>query len=278
MSYQAQLAADRILSCPYDKKGGLFTFHIIPGNHDLYDTNPAAGHSLQVLELWRRPNVKIYLEPTDLEVGGLPLRFLPWPYQTFSSKRLNIAHVDVKGSRTDSGRLNDKEHMTDSKAWALIGHIHTKQKVRNSYYPGTLYQTNFGESADKFFAHVSYDDGWTIDMVPAKPTYRLHTVLVETKADLKDVPVGPNDLIKLVIKGQVSASAYKHLNVVKTVVAKSEAEVALALVEELSARGEKVEISTDEFFRAWLDNQSKDKALTKRTWDLRQRLLKKEVA
>lgn len=266
MSYQGHLALDLILSQP-------FHFHIYPGNHDMFDTDVSAGHSLQMLELWKRKNVSLYTEVTDIEIDGHPVRFLPYPHQNFSPKRLNFAHIDVQGSKTDSGRLNDKETLSSSKSWAVIGHIHTKQRVRNSFYPGTTYQTNFGEGLDKFFAHISYDDGWSVDMIPIKPTYRLHTVVVDSRADLKGVPASPNDFVKLIIKGPVRASDYQHLNVVKTSVVKTETELALAQVEELS-RGSAVEISTDEFFKAWLDNQTFEPKMKAKVWNLRQRLLK----
>jgi len=271
MSYQAQLALDRIISTRYDSKS-LFRFHIYPGNHDLFDTNPEAGHSLQVLELWKRPNVVLYTEVTDVEIGGHPVRFLPWPHQNFHKGRLNFAHVDVHGSKTDSGRLNDKDGMSTSKAHCVIGHIHTMQRIRNSFYPGTTYQTNFGESGDKFFAHITNDDGWNVEMVPIRPTYRLHTITVESKADLKLIPASPQDLVKLIIRGKINASDYQHLTVVKTLAVKSEAEAALAQVEELS-QGSAVEVSTDEFFENWMAAQSKPQELKDKATALRKRLL-----
>lgn len=271
MSYKAQLALNRIVS--HEE----FEFHIILGNHDLFDADPAIGHSLEMLELWKRKNVHIYLEPTNVVVGPWSLRFLPWPHQSFSPSRLNIAHVDVNGSKTDSGRLNDKEGLSSSKSYAVIGHIHTSQRVRNTFYPGTLYQTNFGESQDKFFAHITWDDGWNVDLVPVKPIYRLHTIVAETKADLKAVPASPQDLIKLIVKGpKIMASDYQHLNIVMVKPVKTEAELALAKVDELND-GSEIEISTDEFVKAWLDNQAKDPKLKARAFALRQRLLQRKA-
>lgn len=268
MSYAAQKALARIFSQP-------FQFHVIPGNHDMFGPELEAGHSLEVLDLWSRPNVRLYTEITDVEIDGAPLRFLPWPHHQFSARRLNIAHIDVKGSRTDSGRLNDKETMPESKAWAVIGHIHTSQRVRNTIYPGTLYQTNFGEKAEKFFASIEHDrGGWDINLVPVKPTYRLHSLEVESRRDLQGIPASPQDLVKLIVKSQkVRAQDYQHLNVVKTMVARSDRELALARVEELST-GSQVEISSDEFFANWLEQQTRPDELKARAAALRSRLLK----
>lgn len=268
MSYSAQLALARI----FDHKD--FEFHLIPGNHDMFSPDPAAGHSLQIIKLWGRPNVHVYEELADVTVDDLPVRFLPWPHQKWSKIRLNVGHVDVKGSKTDSGRLNDKDTMSESNATIVMGHLHTNQIVRNTYYSGTLYQTNFGESIDKFFHHITWDDGWVVENVRVKPTYRLHTVEVESKADLKGVPASEFDLIKLIIKSsKVRAVDYQHLTVVKTVPVKNGHELALARVSDLS-QGSQVEISSDEFFATWLEQQTVPEPLKVRAAGLRQKLLK----
>ena len=274
MSYAGHLALGRILSEPFNAKTGeLFEFHIILGNHDMFDVEPSAGHSMDLVKLWGRPNVKLYEKPTNVKVAGLPVRFLPFPHQSFHPTALNVAHVDVAGSKTDSGRLNEGEHLSASKATCVIGHIHTSQRVRNSHYSGTLYQTNFGESMEKFFHHISFDDGWVIEKVPVKPTYRLHTVTVESAADLKGVPSGKHDLVKLIlVTSKVKSVDYQHLNVVKTVPVKNSAEAVLAQFEEIG-EGQQIEISPTEFFNEWVDRQTRPDPLKKAAKKLRHRLL-----
>lgn len=266
MSYEGQMQLSRI----FRQKG--FVFHVILGNHDMLAEDPSVGHSLQLMKaLGLPPNVHLYEEPTT--VGRL--RFLPWPHQKFDKERMNIAHIDVQGSKTDSGRLNKSEKLNASNADAVIGHIHTAQQVRNSHYPGTLYQKNFGESKDKFFAHSRFDDGWETNLVPVKPTYRLHTVEVRTRKDLKKVPASEFDLIKLILVdgAKVTAADYQHLNVKAVKTASTEQELALAKIEEL-AEGSEIEISTDEFFGAWIDRQPKDDELKAKALEVRTKYLK----
>jgi DNA repair exonuclease SbcCD nuclease subunit len=270
LSYLAQLALSRIIDTAH-KHHIKCWFYL--GNHDLLSEDPSVGHSLEVLKLWGRANVEIITEPTDTSIGGISVRVLPWPHKNFSKTRLNLAHIDVSGSKTDSGRLNDKEGLNASQAWALIGHIHTSQRVRNSFYPGTLYQTNFGEAASKFFAVVSQDDGFDVELISVRLPYQLHTIEVNSKADLKDVPTGKNHLVKLIVRSsKVQTQDWSHLNVVKTVTAKTDTEAAQAHFEELGT-GAAVEISSDEFFQAWLDNQTKPDALKTKALALRKRLL-----
>jgi DNA repair exonuclease SbcCD nuclease subunit len=270
LSYSAQLALANIIRAA--RKHGITCWFYL-GNHDLFSEDPATGHSLEVGNLWGFQNVNVITEVTDTVIGGIKVRVLPWPHKNFSKTRLNLAHIDVQGSKTDSGRVNDKEGLNASDAWAVIGHIHTHQRVRNSFYPGTLYQTNFGESAEKFFAVVSEDDGYEVEMIPVKLPYQLHTVEVESKSDLKSIPSGSDHLVKIIIRSsKVQTQDWSHLNVVKTVTAKTDTEAALAHFEELQG-GTAVEISSDEFFTAWLDNQSRPQELKDKALALRKRLL-----
>jgi len=270
MSYDAQMALARIFDQP-------FQFHVLLGNHDLFAEDPEVGHSLQLVELFKPKNVTVYTKPKTVDFDGQQVRFLPWPHKKFDLEALNVAHIDVQGSRTDSGRLNDKEDLNTSKATAVIGHIHTRQRVRNSFYSGTLYQTNFGERPEKFFHHITYDDGWVIEDVPVRPVYRLHSVEIESKADLKGIPASEFDLVKLIVKtSKVTAADYQHLNVVKVKAVNSEAELALARVEDLK-EGSAVEISTDEFFKHWLSEHPADAALKKQAAKVRREILNRRT-
>lgn len=263
MSYEAQIQFLRLLRTP-------FKFHIIPGNHDMIAEDPSLGHSLQIIQEFGLPNVKVY---TTVTTRGL-VRFCPWPCSEFDKGYLNIAHVDVQGSVTDSGRQNKSEKLTKSNADALIGHIHTSQKIRNSVYPGTLYQTNFGEGLEKFFAHCVYDDGWETTLVPVKPTYRLHTLEVRSKKDLRKIRATEHDLFKLILLdgSEVTAADYQGLNVVKVRTTNSASDLALARIEDV-AEGSDIEISTTEFVETYLAQTSASEQDIKRAISLRKKLL-----
>jgi DNA repair exonuclease SbcCD nuclease subunit len=266
MSYEAQLAMLRILREDFD-------FHIILGNHDLFAEDPALGHSLQLIQEFGLPNVHIYQEPTTISIEGRKVKFLPWPHVDFDPKCLNVAHVDVAGAKTDSGRPIAKG--SESKATVVVGHIHTQQIVRNTHYSGTLYQTNFGEAPSKGFHHIEYDGGWVINQVPVTPEYRLHTVEVRTRRDLKAVPRSEKDLVKLILTDgcQLGAEDTVGINVVSTKTANGAKELALARVEDL-LDGSEVELSSDEFFQEWLSTQAVDTPLKDQAIKLRTQTLK----
>jgi hypothetical protein len=269
LSYEGQLALLRILRQP-------FQFHLITGNHDVFGLEPSLGHSLQIIKEFGLPNVKVYENPTDVVIEKANVRFLPWPHRKFHKTALNVAHVDVNGAKSDSGRLFESDELSSSNATAVIGHIHTSQRVRNSFYSGTLYQTNFGEHQDKYFHHISYESGdWAVENISVKPTYRLHTVEVASRKDLRNIPASQFDLVKLVlIDNTVQAKDYAHLNVVRVRPVATERDLALARIEDLQS-GAEIEISTDEFFKEWLKNQSVDRGLKLDAYKLRRSLTRK---
>lgn len=267
MSYDATLTMIKILQQQE------FEFHILLGNHDLFSEDPELGHSLEIIREFNFPNVHIYEKPTVKKIEGRKVKFLPWPSVDFSNDCLNVGHQDVAGAKHDSGRPISKG--SESDATVVMGHIHTRQKIRNTYYSGTLYQTNFGESKKKFFHHIEYDGGWVITDIPFEPEYRLHAVEVKTKKDLLKAPKSPKDLIKLLLLDgcQVTAADYAGYNVVLVKAINSEQELALAKVEDLK-EGSQIEISSDEFFAEWLtskplEDSLKNEASTYRTQTLK---------
>jgi DNA repair exonuclease SbcCD nuclease subunit len=252
-----------------------FEFHIILGNHDKFGPDSDAGHSLQVIQEFGLENVNIYTHTRRVKIGRAKLNFMPWPDQNFLSGYLNVAHVDVAGSKSDSGRLQQGSELSDSEAMAVIGHIHTRQRVRNCFYSGTLYQKNFGEHADKFFHHIQFDGSeFEIIDIPVKPCYVLHNIEVSSIEDLKHVPQSDKDLIKLILLEDcgVVPTDYKHLNVVKTRPVGSATDLEYARLEDL-IDGSEVKISSNDFFKEWLRNSNVDRVLKQEAYTLRKKLL-----
>lgn len=272
MSYDANLLLLKFLKLNSD-----FMFYLYTGNHDLFSSDPAVGHSLQLLREYRLPNVKIITKPQTIDIDGAQCRFLPFPHMSLDAKALNFAHKEVYGSKNDHGRVNKNEELSKSKAVACIGHLHTAHQVRNCYYPGTLYQTNFGEPLPKYFHHITFNsfDDHEISLIETDPTYKLHTIVVNSKADLASIPKGKTNLIKLVIAdgADVVAGDYANLKNIEMVKAyKNKEELAAVLTEDLS-EGQALIIRTDEFFKDWLKGLDVDREMRTRVRDTRTRIL-----
>jgi DNA repair exonuclease SbcCD nuclease subunit len=275
MSYESMMELHDTLRRNKDME-----FWAIPGNHDLFAEDPAAGHSLEVLlKLSRIKNFHFFTKPADVDIDGALVRFLPWPSAKFSKKALNIAHVERKGSRADTGRVFKNEDFPDGKEICLIGHLHTKQKVRRAYYPGTLYQTNFGEREEKFFAHVSFNSvlDFEIEFIPFKPEYVLHNMVISSRSDLKKVPKDEHQLVKLIVDDGVDVDPSdwaNKSNVVKVTPFKTKEELVDALTEDL-VDGTSIVIETDDFIEAWFAESNIDPELQAHALKVRRRILKK---
>jgi calcineurin-like phosphoesterase family protein len=183
-------------------KGLGLKIHMIFGNHD-YSSD--GKHSLVMSEFFAKEsskNLHIYLEPTLIEVEGIPFSMLPWPYSKSLTKGpcINCAHITIKGSKGDTGKTMSKGEsirLRDNQFW-MIGDLHTRQK----YYPGTLVQKSFGESLPKGFSHLSVqlkDDKLVVseDWIVRKPEYELVNLRIDNIGDLDKIEAFDKTNIKL---------------------------------------------------------------------------------
>ena len=177
--------------------------HIIPGNHDVISSEQTALVSANYLqERGFMDHVKVHLHPHSERIDGVWVSFLPWPHDKPAVKErkafkhpphLCFAHIDRPGALRDNGsRIKIDGDIEDAKDAWVIGHIHTSQKVRRNWYPGTLYQCNFGESLPKGFAHVkartiNYKLQIKCELVRNHPAFTLVNLRVANDTDLKEL-------------------------------------------------------------------------------------------
>ena len=216
-------------------------FIAITGNHD---TRNREEHSLKVLQKLADTgsiqNLRVVSEPTVLfRKRGCPIHLMPWPVFTPKKDCLNIGHIEINGAQWDHGKPIDNERDTDS--FYIGGHLHTKQELKGGkiLIPGTLYQTSFGERADKFFAHVQWDgSNFSYELIPNKPSFELRNLVISKRTDLDLIKKDPDILYKLFIKDGVLLEANyltDNPNVVKT--------------NRFKTRQELQELITQEFFK-----------------------------
>lgn len=269
MSYDAHLAFLATIRANRD-----MNFVAYLGNHDKLARNSAEGHSLQLIEAARLKNLRIITEDTEIDLGGGKVKVCPWPSTKFDPKLLNLGHIEVQGSKLDSGRKIENDELPKSKAVICMGHLHTNHKIRNTFYSGTLYQTNFGEQQDKFFHHVRFTDpeDFEIESVPFKPKYVLHNCVVETDEDVAALPTDPHHLIKLVVKDGADVVVPNRPNIVINKTYKTKEDLTQILTEDLM-NGQELVIKSADFFAEWLALQSVPQRLKKRTAAVRERLL-----
>lgn len=277
MSYEAMLAMSSFL-----RRNDDMIFHFMLGNHDMYGETPTAGHSLEILKLFALPHVKFHTKPKTVRIDGADVRFLPYPHEDFDTSALNVFHKEVRGAKNDAGRAFDDEALPASKAVTVAGHIHTAQRIRNTFFMGTLYQTNFGEKLPKYFHHIRFNSvkDYDIELIKHEPKYTLHTVVLNSRDDLASIPTKATQLVKLIIQdgANVRASDYAHLsNIVNIRNFKSREELQKALVEDLTD-AKPIYFKTIDFFNAWLENLDIDDDGREHIRDVRKRILSEAEA
>lgn len=269
MSYEAMLAFETCIRRNKD-----IEFLVYRGNHDSNAKESAEGHSLQVIERMRLKNLRVFVDDEYVMLGKTKVKICPWPSTAFDPKVLNFGHIEVKGSKLDSGRSMDDDGLSKSKAVVCMGHLHTNHKVRNTHYSGTVYQTNFGESLPKFFHHIQWNslDDYEITSVPFEPIYKLFNCVVETEADVAALPTDPKHLIKLVVKDGADIVVPNRANIVINKTYKTKSDLAQILTEDL-LNGQELVLKSADFFAEWIAAQSVPQRLKARTAALREKLL-----
>jgi DNA repair exonuclease SbcCD nuclease subunit len=216
LSQDAQVALIEVI---FDPKYKDLDLHFILGNHDFAEDGSYSLRWLEVLAQQLQSNIHVYSKPTEVDMDGVPFLMLPHPYTDTEKGKVNVIHFEVSGSTRDNGRAIDEG--PKNKHFCLAGHLHTPHTIRNTYYSGTLYQTNFGESMPKFFHHVTVESpsDYEVKRVPFKPPWELNNVIVSSMDDLKDIRHEAHILYKLFVKDgadiDINHVMQRHANVVR---------------------------------------------------------------
>jgi DNA repair exonuclease SbcCD nuclease subunit len=246
-------------------------FHFILGNHDFAENG---SHCLQFLEVIAKRldiNITVYTKQTVLRLDGVRFNMLPYPYTDTLKDAVNVGHFEVSGSTRDNGRKID--HGPDGKHFTLMGHLHTPHQVRKTFFSGTLYQTNFGESMPKFFHHVTVESpkDYDVQYIPFKPPWELSNLIVSSAEDLKQVRAESHHLYKLFVKDgadiDINQVFTQYPNVVRSNSFKSKKDLTTMIEEawefdaDIIAQDVNI-IDEDEVIGGWLKNAGfKDKQI-----------------
>jgi DNA repair exonuclease SbcCD nuclease subunit len=254
------------------------TFFFISGNHDSISEDTTLGNSLEILQKVGFPNAYFFTKPKSVKFGDTKVRFLPWPSEDFDPEALNIYHKEVRGALNDGGRAFDDETLPASQAVTVAGHLHTSHRVRNTWYIGTLYQTNFGEKSKKYFGHIRFNSAkdFDVELIPTYPEYTLHNVILESRDDLKNIPTDPKSLVKLIIQdgADVHTADYAGMaNIVQIKNFGSRADLQQVLAEEL-AGAEAVSFDPKEFLIAYMGTQGIEESEQQEILALQERIIR----
>lgn len=178
---------------------GKLDMHFMTGNHDVESSDEPDSLALfkRLADQGRFGSVFVHSEPFDDEWGGMPVRICPWGHSDPGGARVCFGHFARPGSVRDNGyQVRGPEHGDrdavedpgDGVLW-VVGHLHSAQRVRRTYFPGTLYQTNFGEEdGPKSFlrGQARLSNGRTkckLERIRVKRPFRLGTVRISDDAE-----------------------------------------------------------------------------------------------
>lgn len=239
-------------------------FYVIHGNHDVLNAEHNSFNALRNMVAGSKMNnIHLLSEQTDVEIDDVPVRFLPWPNAKVSSRALNVAHVEVSGSKMDTGRASHTE-LSFGKALVVAGHLHTAQVIGKTHYSGTLYQTTFGESMPKYFHHGVVDENLKhkISLVKRKPLLRLHNVYVEDEEDIEKIPQDTGDLCKVYVntKSKLTEGKISRIpSVVEVKTVSSSKEVEAFVQEDVMLTEEALSFSHEALLNDWLNSANVNK-------------------
>ena len=179
IDYQSLEWAKRVVFNPLKK----YDVHMIIGNHDTYYKNTNEVNSPELL-LQTYPNIKTYSKPTEVNVGGLDILFLPWINQGNEELSLNIikkttcrcamGHLELQGFRVN--RQIIMEHGLESKLFekferVFSGHYHTRSTDGRISYLGNPYEMYWTDVNDTRGFHIF--DTETLTLTPINNPYKL---------------------------------------------------------------------------------------------------------
>lgn len=225
---------------------------VILGNHDWASEG---SHSLQVFLTMQKhgvfKRVRLYETLEKVKIDGIRCAMMPFPnVEPPAGSQIAFAHYEVSGAVGDNGRAVHQQEEYKFKCPVIQGHLHTHQRVRNHYYPGTLYQTSFGENADKGYAVFQPGDSklhykWIAQGAP----FKLVNLRVNQREDFAQLTNDPHTLYKLFVHEDVTVPdnlLTKYPNIVNRLAFASESEAESLEQDEFNTENQRVDLDTRE--------------------------------
>jgi DNA repair exonuclease SbcCD nuclease subunit len=208
IDYQSLEWAKRVVFEPLSK----YEVHMIIGNHDTYYKNTNSVNSPELL-LQTYSNIKTYSQPTEVNIKGLDILFLPWINQQNEEKTLNLikktkskcamGHLEFQGFRVNRHLV--MEHGLDSKLFdkfdrVYSGHYHTRSDNGTIFYLGNPYEMYWNDVNDTRGFHIF--DTETLEHTPVNNPYKLfHNIYYEdTDYKLFNPSEYENKIVKVIVR------------------------------------------------------------------------------
>ena len=217
IDYQSLEWAKRVVFNPLKK----YDVHMIVGNHDTYYKNTNEVNSPELL-LQTYSNIKTYSKPTEVNVGGLDILFLPWINQGNEELSINtikktscrcaMGHLELQGFRVNRSLI--MEHGTESKLFEKFikvysGHYHTRSDNGRIFYLGNPYEMYWTDVNDTRGFHIF--DTETLEHTPINNPYKLyHNIYYEdTPYQMFDFSKYDSKIVKVIVRKKSNPKSFE---------------------------------------------------------------------
>ena len=152
--------------------------HALVGNHTAYFKNTNLVNTL-VTTVGEYDNVTIYTKATEVEIGGLPILFIPWineenhdeTYDLIGKSKCPVAmgHLELNGFEAHRGYIMDHGAATSpyrkfEKVYS--GHYHQRSTRENITYLGNPYQIYWNDYNCKRGFHIFDTETKELEFIP----------------------------------------------------------------------------------------------------------------
>ena len=179
IDYQSLEWSKRVVFNPLKK----YDVHMIVGNHDTYYKNTNEVNSPELL-LQTYKNIKTYSKPTEVNVGGLDILFLPWINQENEELSFNtikkttcrcaMGHLELQGFRVNRQLIMEhglQSELFEKFSHVFSGHYHTRSNDGKIFYLGNPYEMFWTDVNDTRGFHIF--DTETLELTPINNPYKL---------------------------------------------------------------------------------------------------------
>ncbi len=198
--------------------------HIIIGNHDTYYKNTNEVNAMQNLEICK--DAKVYTKTTEVELGGLPILFIPWicddneadSISKIENTQCTIAmgHLEVKGFEMHNGHFNDhgqEKAMFKRFEKVFSGHFHKKSDDGHIHYLGTQYEMTWSDYGCPKGFHIFDTD--TRELTRVQNEYKMFDKIIyndkDTNYDEIDITKYDRKFVKLYISNKSDNDMFERL-------------------------------------------------------------------
>jgi predicted phosphodiesterase len=197
-----------------------YNTHMIVGNHDIFLRKSNRINSPSLL-LNGYNNIHVYSEPTEVNVGGLDILFVPWineeneerVYDALrrSSVPLVVGHLELNGFIAHRGHVMEDSRDPDpffKFQKVFSGHYHTRSDNGKIFYIGNPYEIYFNDVDDiRGFAIL---DTETLEHTYVDNPYKLHYQLLYDEDRINVAKDLENKIVRVIVKNKKSVRLFER--------------------------------------------------------------------